>query len=181
MNAAEKKYFTSMLTDKFLVPNFVYPLSKYNIDHINKTMEDADKNALIASVIFDNHGVTIPFQYKLTDEQFKIYNDNKHDVIDTLVWYFFDYCTCKYLVETYGVFAIIKKVIDEYGAENMERIYKDKNSEELYCYYTYYILLEYFDNIVYLSNNKDNIATDEDIIELEKIISEMTKIRVEEL
>ena len=32
MNAAEKKYFTSMLTDKFLVPNFVNPLSKYNYE-----------------------------------------------------------------------------------------------------------------------------------------------------
>jgi hypothetical protein len=41
--------------------------------------------------------------------------------------------------------------------------------------------LEYFDNIVYLSNNKDNIATEEDIIELEKIMNEMTKIRVAEL
>jgi hypothetical protein len=181
MNSSEKKYFTSMLTDKFLVPNFVYPLSKYNIDHINETMEESDKNALIASIVFDNHGVTIPFQYKLTDDQFKIYNDNKHDVIDTLVWYFFDYSNCKYLVETYGVFTIIKKVLDEYGAENTERIYKDKNSEELYCYYTYYILLEYFDNIVYLSNNNDNIATEEDIIELEKIMNEMTKIRVAEL
>lgn len=181
MNTCKKNSFTSILTDKFLVPNFVYPLSKYNINYLNNTMEEPDKNALIASIIFDNHGVKIPFQYKLTDEQFKMYNENKNDVIDTIVWYFFDYCTCKYLVETYGVFKIIKKVIEEYGAENMEHIYKDKNSEELYCYYSYYILLEYFDDIVNLSNNRDNMATHEDIAELEKIMNDMTRIKVEEL
>ena len=30
----------------------------------------------------------------------------------------------------------------------MEHIF---NGDDLYCYYTYYILLEYFDNIVYNS------------------------------
>jgi restriction system protein len=32
-------------------------------------MENNDKNALIASIIFDTNGITIPFQYKLTEEQ----------------------------------------------------------------------------------------------------------------
>jgi len=35
--------------------------------------------------------------------------------------------------------------------------------------------LEYFDNIVYLSNNKDTEATTEDIEELEKLIKDISK------
>ena len=51
----------------------------------------------------------------------------------------------------------------------------NKNEEELYRIYTYYILLEYFDNIVYLSNNNDTEATTEDIEELEKLIKVISK------
>lgn len=177
MNTVKKNTYFEKLTNEFLIPNFVYPLSKYNINYLN-TIHKFEKYALIATVIFHNHGVKIPFQYKLTDEQFTLYNNNKNDVIDIIVSYFFDNYTCKYLVETYGIFKIIKKVIDECGAENMTSVYKNKNADELYCYYTYYILLEYFDNIVNISNNKDNIATEEDIIELEKIINDMTKNKV---
>ena len=64
-----------------------------------------------------------------------------------------------------------------YGQDNKwdtEIHYND--SDDLYCYYTYYILLEYFDNIVYISNNKNNIATEEDIYNLQKLINDMTKI-----
>lgn len=161
--------FYELLTDEYFIPQFAASLSNNDIDRNHK-------NALVASIIFNNHGVNIPFEYKLTDEQFKLYNENKHDVIDTLVWYIFDYYTCRHWVETYGVFKIIKKVIVDYGIENMERIYKDKNEDELYSYYAYYILLEYFDNIVYLSNNKESTATDKDIEELEKKIKELSNI-----
>jgi hypothetical protein len=136
-------------------------------------MEDNDKNALIASIIFESNGDIIPFQYKLTNEQLELYNKNKDDVIDTIVWYIFDINICKYLVETYGTFKIIKNVLVKYAIENMEHIF---NGDDLYCYYTYYILLEYFDNIVYISNNKNNIATEEDIYNLQKLINDMTKI-----
>ena len=40
-------------------------------------------------------------------------------------------------------------------------------------------VLEYFDNIVYLSNNKENIATDKDMDNLEKIMNDMTKIKLD--
>ena len=179
MDTCEETSFSTILTDEYLIPNFVYPLSKYNASYLNKNMEKNDKDALLASIIFDTSGIKIPFLYKLTDEQFKSYNDHKHDVIDTIVWYMFDNYICKYLVETYGVFKIIKKVYAEYGIEHTERIYKDNNTDELYCYYTYYILLEYFDNIVYLSNNKENIATDKDMDNLEKIMNDMTKIKLD--
>ena len=152
--------FYEMLTDEYLIPRF-------NIS-LNNNIDINDKNALVASTIFDNYDFKLPFQYKLTDEQFKLYNENKHDVIDELVFYNFDVDTCKYWVETYGIFKIIKKVLTNYSTENMERIYKDKNDDQLYCYYAYYILLEYFDNIVYQSNNKETTSTDEDMIELEK-------------
>jgi len=181
MDTWEETSFSTMLTNEYLIPNFVHPLSKYNAYYFNKNMEKTDKNALLASIIFDANSVKIPFQYKLTDEQFKLYSDCKHDVIDTIVWYLFDNCDCKYLVETYGVFNIIKKVYAEYGIEHTERIYKDNNINELYCCYTYYILLEYFDNIVYLSLNKDNIATDKDIENLEKIINDIAKINYHNL
>jgi hypothetical protein len=129
----------------------------------------------VASVIFNNHGVVIPFQYKLTDEQFAIYEKNKHDVIDTVAWYIFDYNICRHIVEEYGVFKIIAKVIAECGAENTARVFNNKNNEELYSYYAYYILLEYFDNIVYLSNNNYTEATAEDIEKLEKLIKNISK------
>jgi hypothetical protein len=162
MNYCEDKEscFYEMLTSEYLIPCF-------NIS-LNNNIDINDKNALVASTIFDNYDFKLPFQYKLTDEQFKLYNENKHDVIDELVFYKFDVDTCKYWVETYGIFKIIKKVLTNYSTENMERIYKDKNDDQLYCYYAYYILLEYFDNIVYQSNNKETTSTEEDMIELEK-------------
>jgi hypothetical protein len=168
--------FIKMLNDEYLIPEFIDLQSDYYIDYLKANNEAAaDMNALVASVIFNNHGVVIPFQYKLTDEQFAIYEKNKHDVIDTLVWYIFDYNVCRHIVEEYGVFKIIAKVIAEYGVENTAHVFKNKNEEELYSYYAYYILLEYFDNIVYLSNNKDTEATTEDIEELEKLIKDISK------
>ena len=98
MDTCEETSFSTILTDEYLIPNFVYPLSKYNTSYLNKNMEKNDKDALLASIIFDTSGIKIPFQYKLTDEQFKSYNDHKHDVIDTIVWYMFDNYICKYLV-----------------------------------------------------------------------------------
>lgn len=171
MDSIDKYEYFSVLRDEYLLYNFINPLSKYNINYFNEIIEENDKNGLIASIIFNKNGVTIPFQYKLTDEQTKLYNENKNDVIDTIVWYIFDYYTCKHLVETYGIFEIIKKVMDKYGIETMANVYKNKNSEELYYYYTYYILLDYFDNIVYHSSKKKNIASIEDINNLERIIN----------
>ena len=159
-----------MLNSEYFIPEFIDPTANFK----EETDEDAI-NALVASVIFNNHGVVIPFQYKLTDEQFAIYEKNKHDVIDTVAWYIFDYNVYRHIVEEYGIFKIIAKVIAEYGAENTARIFKNKNYEELYSYYAYYILLEYFDNIVYLSNNKDTEATAEDIEKLEKLIKDISK------
>jgi hypothetical protein len=169
--------FNKMLNSEYLIPEFIDLQSDYYINYLKANAADAvaDMNALVASIIFNNHGVVIPFQYKLTDEQFSIYEKNKHDVIDTLVWYIFDYNICRHFVEEYGVFKIIATVIAEYGAENTARIFKNKNEEELYCYYAYYILLEYFDNIVYLSNNEEAEATTEDIEELEKLIKDISK------
>ena len=176
MDTCEKARFIKILNDEYLIPEFIDTQSDYYIDYLKANNEAAaDLNALVASIIFNNHGVVIPFQYKLTDEQFAVYEKNKHDVIDTLAWYIFDYYVCRHFVEEYGIFKIIAKVIAEYGAENTARIFKDKNEEELYRVYSYYILLEYFDNIVYLSNNKDIEATAEDIEELEKLIKDISK------
>lgn len=168
--------FIKILNDEYLIPEFIDTQSDYYIDYLKANTEaTADMNALIASIIFNKHGVVIPFKYRLTDEQFAVYEKNKHDVIDTLAWYIFDYNVCRHFVEEYGVFKIIAKVIAEYGAENTAHILKNKNEEELYCYYAYYILLEYFDNIVYLSNNEEAEATTEDIEELEKLIKVISK------
>jgi hypothetical protein len=175
--------FIKILNDEYLIPEFIDTQSDYYIDYLKANTEAseaaeaavADMNALVASIIFNNHAVVIPFQYRLTDEQFAVYEKNKHDVIDTLAWYIFDYYVCRHFVEEYGIFKIIAKVIAEYGAENTAYIFKNKNEEELYRIYTYYILLEYFDNIVYLSNNKDTEATTEDIEELEKLIKDISK------
>jgi hypothetical protein len=106
----------------------------------------------------------------------ELYNKNKHDVIDTIVWYMFDISDCKYLVEKYEISKTIKKILEKYAVENIEKIF---HGDELYCYYTYYILREYFDNIVYLSSSKNNTATDEDIHNLEKIMNNMTKIKMD--
>jgi hypothetical protein len=173
MEIDEETYFSDMLTYKYLIPHFVYPDDKYNIYYLNKNIQSNDKYALTASIIFESYGDIIPFQYKLTNEQFELYNKNKHDVIDTIVLYMFDISDCKYLVETYGTFKIIKKVIVKYSVENIFHIF---NSDDLYCYYTYYILIEYFDNIVYNTNNKNNIAKQEDIYNLQKLINDMKKI-----
>ena len=167
--------FNKMLNDEYLIPKFIDLQSDYYINATKAVEATEDLNALVASIIFNNHAVVIPFQYKLTDEQFSIYEKNKHDVIDTLAWYIFDYYVCRHFVEEYGIFKIIAKVIAEYGAENTARLFKNKNEEELYRSYTYYILLEYFDNIVYLSNNNDTEATTEDIEELEKLIKDISK------
>ena len=175
MDTCEKARFNKMLNDEYLIPKFIDLQSDYYINATKAVEATEDLNALVASIIFNNHGVVIPFQYKLTDEQFAVYEKNKHDVIDTLAWYIFDYYVCRHFVEEYGIFKIIAKVIAEYGAENTARIFKDKNEEELYRVYSYYILLEYFDNIVYLSNNKDTEATTEDIEELEKLIKDISK------
>lgn len=166
--------FIKMLNDEYLIPEFINRQSDYYINYL-KTDAAEDLNALVASIIFNNHGVVIPFQYKLSDEQFAVYEKNKHDVIDTLVWYIFDYNVCRHFVEEYGVFKIIAEVIAEYGAENTARLFKNKNEEELYRSYSYYILLEYFDNIVYLSNSNGSEATVEDIEELEKLIKDISK------
>ena len=175
MDTCEKARFNKMLNDEYLIPKFIDLQSDYYINATKAVEATEDLNALVASIIFNNHGVVIPFQYKLTDEQFAVYEKNKHDVIDTLAWYIFDYYVCRHFVEEYGIFKIIAKVIAEYGAENTARIFKDKNEEELYRVYSYYILLEYFDNIVYLSNNNDTEATTEDIEELEKLIKDISK------
>jgi hypothetical protein len=175
MDTCEKARFNKMLNDEYLIPKFIDLQSDYYINATKAVEATEDLNALVASIIFNNHGVVIPFQYKLTDEQFAVYEKNKHDVIDTLAWYIFDYYVCRHFVEEYGIFKIIAKVIAEYGAENTARIFKDKNEEELYRLYSYYILLEYFDNIVYLSNNNDTEATTEDIEELEKLIKDISK------
>jgi hypothetical protein len=175
MDTCEKARFNKMLNDEYLIPKFIDLQSDYYINATKALEATEDLNALVASIIFNNHGVVIPFQYKLTDEQFAVYEKNKHDVIDTLVWYIFDYNVCRHFVEEYGIFKIIAKVIAEYGAENTAYIFKDKNEEELYRVYSYYILLEYFDNIVYLSNNKDIEATAEDFEELEKLIKDISK------
>jgi hypothetical protein len=177
--------FNKMLNDEYLIPEFINPQSDYYINYLKTNTEEteeteeteasSDMSALVASIIFNNHGVVLPFQYKLTDEQFAVYEKNKHDVIDTLAWYIFDYYVCRHFVEEYGIFKIIAKVITEYGAENTAYLFKNKNEEELYRSYTYYILLEYFDNIVYLSNNKDTEAIAEDIEELEKLIKDISK------
>jgi hypothetical protein len=170
--------FIKMLNDEYLIPEFIDQQSDYYINATNATKAveaTEDLNAVIASIIFNNHGVVIPFQYRLTDEQFAVYEKNKHDVIDTLAWYIFDYNVCRNFVEEYGIFKIIAAVIAEYGAENTAHIFKNKNEEELYRIYSYYILLEYFDNIVYLSNNNDAEATAEDIEELEKLIKDISK------
>ena len=168
--------FIKMLNDEYLIPEFIDQQSDYYINYLKANTEGtADMNAVIASIIFNNHGVVIPFQYRLTDEQFAVYEKNKHDVIDTLAWYIFDYNVCRRFVEEYGIFKIIAAVIAEYGAENTAHIFKNKNEEELYRVYSYYILLEYFDNIVYLSNNNDAEATTEDIEELEKLIKDISK------
>ena len=168
--------FIKMLNEEYLIPEFIDQQSDYYIDYLKANNEaTTDMNALVASIIFNKHGVVIPFKYRLTDEQFAVYEKNKHDVIDTLAWYIFDYNVCRRFVEEYGVFKIIATVITEYGAENTGRIFKDKNEEELYRLYSYYILLEYFDNIVYLSNNKDIEATAEDFEELEKLIKDISK------
>jgi hypothetical protein len=90
METCEETCFSNMLTDEYLIPNFVYPDCKYNTSYLNENMEDNDKNALIASIIFESNGDIIPFQYKLTNEQLELYNKNKDDVIDTIVWYIFD-------------------------------------------------------------------------------------------
>lgn len=50
----EETYFSNMLTDEYLIPNFVYFNSKYNISYLNKNININDKNALIASIIFVN-------------------------------------------------------------------------------------------------------------------------------
>lgn len=183
MDTYKKTPFIKMLNDEYLIPEFIDLQCNYYIDYLKANTKDdaaaaaavADMNALVASIIFNNHGVIIPFQYKLTGEQFAIYEKNKHDVIDTLVWYIFDHNVCRNIVDEYGIFKIIATVIAEYGAENTANIFKNKNEEELYCSYSYYILLEYFDNIVYLSNNKDTEATAEDIEELEKRIKDISK------
>ena len=176
MDTCEKARFNKMLNDEYLIPKFIDLQSDYYIDYLKASNEAvADLNALVASIIFNNHAVVIPFQYRLTDEQFAVYEKNKHDVIDTLAWYIFDYNVCRHFVEEYGIFKIIAKVIAEYGAENTAYIFKNKNEEELYRVYSYYILLEYFDNIVYLSNNKDIEATAEDFEELEKLIKDISK------
>ena len=175
MDTCEKARFNKMLNDEYLIPKFIDLQSDYYINATKAVEATEDLNALVASIIFNNHGVVIPFQYKLTDEQFAVYEKNKHDVIDTLAWYIFDYYVCRHFVEEYGIFKIIAKVIAEYGAENTAYIFKNKNEEELYRVYSYYILLEYFDNIVYLSNNKDIEATAEDFEELEKLIKDISK------
>ena len=167
--------FNKMLNDEYLIPKFIDLQSDYYINATKAVEATEDLNALVASIIFNNHAVVIPFQYRLTDEQFAVYEKNKHDVIDTLAWYIFDYNVCRRIVEEYGVFKIIATVIAEYGAENTAHIFKNKNEEELYRLYSYYILLEYFDNIVYLSNNNDTEATTEDIEELEKLIKDISK------
>ena len=167
--------FIKILNDEYLIPEFIDTQSDYYINATKAVEATEDMNALVASIIFNKHGVVIPFQYRLTDEQFAIYEKNKHDVIDTLAWYIFDYNVCRRIVEEYGVFKIISKIISEYGAENTAHIFKNKNEEELYRVYSYYILLEYFDNIVYLSNNNDAEATTEDIEELEKLIKDISK------
>lgn len=175
MDTCEKARFNKMLNDEYLIPKFIDLQSDYYINATKAVEATEDLNALVASIIFNNHGVVIPFQYRLTDEQFAVYEKNKHDVIDTLAWYIFDYNVCRHFVEEYGIFKIIAKVIAEYGAENTAYIFKNKNEEELYRVYSYYILLEYFDNIVYLSNNNDTEATTEDIEELEKLIKDISK------
>ena len=175
MDTCEKARFNKMLNDEYLIPKFIDLQSDYYINATKAVEATEDLNALVASIIFNNHAVVIPFQYKLTDEQFSIYEKNKHDVIDTLAWYIFDYNVCRHFVEEYGIFKIIAKIIAEYGAENTAHIFKNKNEEELYRLYSYYILLEYFDNIVYLSNNNDTEAIAEDIEELEKLIKDISK------
>ena len=171
--------FNKMLNGEYLIPKFIDQQSDYYINYLKTgTVPGAkidDMSALVSTIIFNNHGVVIPFQYKLSDEQFKNYEKNKHDVIDTLVWYIFDYNVCRHFVEEYGIFKIIALVIAEYGAENTAHLFKNKNEDELYHSYSYYILLEYFDNIVYLSNNKEAEATAEDIEKLEKLIKEISK------
>ena len=167
--------FIKILNDEYLIPEFIDQQSDYYINATKAVEATEDLNAVIASIIFNNHGVVIPFKYRVTDEQFAIYEKNKHDVIDTLAWYIFDYNVCRHFVEEYGIFKIIATVIAEYGAENTAHIFKNKNEEELYRIYSYYILLEYFDNIVYLSNNNDAEATTEDIEELEKLIKDISK------
>jgi len=184
MDTCKKTQFNKILNDEYLIPKFIDMQCNYYIDYLKANTKDdaaaaaavADMNALVASIIFNNHGVIIPFQYKLTDMQFAAYEKNKHDVIDTLVWYIFDYNVCRRFVDEYGIFKIIANVIAEYGAENTAYIFKNnKNEEELYCSYSYYILLEYFNNIVYLSKNKETDANAEDIEELEKLIKDISK------
>ena len=62
--------FYELLTDEYFIPQFATSLSNNDIDRNHK-------NALVASIIFNNHGVNIPFEYKLTDEQFKLYNEKE--------------------------------------------------------------------------------------------------------
>ena len=67
-----------MLNNEYLIPEFIDLQSDYYIDYW-KTNTDAvetasvDMNTLVASIVFNNHGVVIPFKYKLTDEQFALY------------------------------------------------------------------------------------------------------------
>jgi len=174
MQTNDDMCFTNMLINKYLIPYFTHSFdTKYNGNFLDKNIEFNDKNALIASIIFETNGNIIPFQYKLTTEQIDIYNKNKDIIIDNIVWYIFDINICKYLVDSYGIFKIIKIVIDKYAIENMFHIFDD---DDLYYYYTYYILLEYFENIVYNANNKDNIATNEDIYNLQMKINDITKM-----
>lgn len=63
------------------------------------------------------------------------------------------------------MFKIIRKVIELHGGENTVHLYKNRDDDALYRYYAYNILLEYFDNIVSQSNNK-NYATLENINDL---------------
>ncbi len=72
--------FIKILNDEYLIPEFIDTQSDYYIDYLKANTEAseaaeaavADMNALVASIIFNNHAVVIPFQYRLTDEQFSI-------------------------------------------------------------------------------------------------------------
>ncbi len=72
MDTCEKARFNKMLNDEYLIPKFIDLQSDYYIDYLKANNEAtvADMNTLVASIIFNNHGVVIPFQYRLTDEQF---------------------------------------------------------------------------------------------------------------
>ena len=74
--------FNKMLNGEYLIPKFIDQQSDYYINYLKTgTVPGAkidDMSALVSTIIFNNHGVVIPFQYKLSDEQFKNYEKNKN-------------------------------------------------------------------------------------------------------